>query len=57
MQEAYANAAMVQFVNENQRLKEEVESLNKKIKESSGGYVKTILKDNNQTTKQLLSEF
>lgn len=27
------------------------------MRENSNGYVKTILKDNNQTTRQLVSEF
>lgn len=57
MQEAYANAFMAQLTNDNQRLKEEVETLNKKLRENQGGYVKTILKDNNHTKRQLLSEF
>jgi hypothetical protein len=34
-----------------------LEGLNKRLSQNSGAYVKTVLKDNNQTTKQLLAEF
>jgi hypothetical protein len=57
MQETYSSAAMAGLTADNQRLKEETETLARKLRENAGGYVKTILKDNNQTTQQLLSEF
>jgi hypothetical protein len=57
MQENFSNATLASLTAENQRLREESETLSRKLRESSGGYVKTILKDNNQTTQRLVSEF
>lgn len=39
-------------------MKEDNQTLSKRMKENGGGaYVKTILKDNNHTKEQLLNEF
>lgn len=55
MQETFTNATIATLTAESQRLREENEVLSRKLRESSGGYVKTILKDNNQTTQRLVS--
>lgn len=57
MQESFLNTSLVQITTENFKLKQEVDTLNRRLSQNSGAYVKTVLKDNNQTTKQLLSEF
>ena len=57
MQENFLNTSLVQLTTQNFKIQEEVQTLNKRLSENSGAYVKTVLKDNNQTTKQLLSEF
>jgi hypothetical protein len=57
MQETYFNASLASLTTDNQRLREENETLDRKLRENSNGYVKTILKDSNQTTRQLVSEF
>ena len=57
MQETYFNASLASLTTDNQRLREENLTLDRKLRENSNGYVKTILKDNNQTTRQLVSEF
>jgi hypothetical protein len=57
MEDQYLKASFAEITAENERLREENQTLGKKIQESSGGYVKTILKDSNQTKELLLNEF
>ena len=57
MQNTFVSATLAQTTADNQRLGEEIAALSKKLKEGSGSYVKTILKDSNQTKKDLLTEF
>jgi hypothetical protein len=57
MQDTFTNATIASLTAESQRLREENDALSRRLRENSGGYVKTILKDNNQTTQRLVSEF
>lgn len=57
MEDQYLKASFAEVAAENERLREENAGLGRRVQESAGGYVKTILKDSNQTKELLLNEF